>query len=333
MGNDYREYQRYLYHTLDRIFNDKNGIEYSNDIRFEDKDLSDNSNYLYTDSEFNKTDQEYHEGVVWKKTGPYYNREFALMDENGNELFKLNGVRVAGSFHEGLAWVIFVDGEVRIVDKKGDTVFTVGKVRDISDFHNGYAVISKNGRRYALINRQGLISNIAFDDIKGFRNGFSIVRRGPFYNVIDTNLKVVGNWQPTIPRIHISHNFNFIGNKMISREDYLKDYNVKKTIFGYQCSSKLNKDKKINVSYKPLKVYYDKYVLCLDNKKVLYFYDKDSNTYTKIDNVKWVEFDDNFIVGRPHFLGGERNCFVVYFIYDGGIVDITDYYNSYLNGR
>ena len=333
MGEEYsyEEYQSYLNSELDRIFSGRetvpNILNYQNDVVKEE--VKNDKRTIYSDIE------NYHEGIRWEsEKKDYFTRTYYGYDENNNKVITVKDAYLVGSFHEGLAWVRYKNGGCNYIDKEGNIAFSIPDATKVYDFHNGFAIFEKNNKMY-FINHYGVVSKNGYTAVDNFENGLAVVRFGNFYNVIDENYNYVHRWEMRVPSIHESYNFRFINNTAYLKHDYLNDYQIKKTILGYECVNLNSKTdgNKLRVKYKPVKIYFDKYVLCISNRCILYLYDSENNRYTIIDSAKWVEFNDDFILSRAHFYGDKNTCFVAYLVYDEGIVDITDYYNKNLKNK
>lgn len=272
------------------------------------------------------------EGLIWKKrSNSYYDNTFEYFDENGEKVLELGkGVICVSDFHDGLASVMDVFSHVIYINKKGEKVIDLGKVAGAGNFENGFTWFTPDNRRFYFLDKNGNKSKKFYQEVWAFNDGYAVVRLGPLYNVVNEKFEEIGNWENRIPRIRKTNNFEFINDKMRVAKNYITDYEVKKTLFGYECTKE---DRKINVRCLPVKIYYDRFVLCVDNKCNMFLFDNEKKSYTKVDSAKWVEFDDNFILSKNHFFGTNNDCFVVYFVYDGGIVDITEFYNRHLNER
>lgn len=322
----YSSYQSYLHEQLHYIFNGKYGDTYKNNF-LEMSRIVDPARVAFNNSNLTNSGI-LSEDRIWKKEPKIgYDSWYRCYDSGGNHVFDYeDDVRAVGDFHEGLAWVRIGYNHFKYTDKAGRYILDIGDVYNVGDFHNGHAWIVDSPKKFHFIDKKGNKSTI-FEGAWDLHNGYFIVRNGLLYNVLNENFELIGDWSLRIPFVYISHNFEIVNNKVNVRENYLKDYYVRNK---YQC---VKEDKVINVKYQPVKVYYDRYVLCIDNSCKIYLYDENDNSYTKIDSAKWVEFDDNFIVSQNQFYGDERECSVAYFVYDGGIVDITDYYNYYLKDK
>lgn len=335
----YYDYQEYLFDQLDDIFFGEDGEEYPNKLRniiLEEKkeDIKVNKDifagkYGFLNSDYAKIG-ELHEGLAWV-CNRGYNNYYKYIDKDGNEVIDIGEANAVGDFHEGLAWVKDNDG-FKFINKKGHAVFHLFNAKRVGDFKNGHAWFTNDYWNYYFVDTKGIISTEGYSQVWDYCGNYAIVRKKNKYNVIDEEYKLVGNWQYRRPSIGQSHNFACIDNRIVSKVNYLDDYSVRKRLLGYECRN-IEENEVIRTKYEPIKVYSDKYVLCLDHKCNMYIYDKENNIYTFIDSAKWVEFDDNFILSRPHFFKNSSDCFVVYFVYDGGIVDITEYYNKRLNDK
>ena len=99
----------------------------------------------------------------------------------------------------------------------------------------------------------------------------------------------------------------------------LKDYLVTKKRFGYELK---NRNDKYRVKKEPIKVFDNRFTLCLD-KKNIFLFDRKKELYFLIGNVENTFFEDNLIVNYLKD-GSIVNAFL---IYNEELLTITDYYD------
>ena len=190
---------------------------------------------------------------------------------------------------------------------------------DVENFENGYAKVEKNGM-YNFIDTNGkLISEEWYDYcVMYFENGYAKVRKNGKYNFIDTNGKLVSEKFARKSIKIISQNFVIVDDIISCSKIDMQDYQVKKTLLGYQC---INSTDKYNLKYQPIKRFGFRYILCL-KKDIVCLYDRINNNYKDIGTIYDIEYDDNFIFDKKN-----RR---IYLIYENQIIDVTDYYNEKL---
>ena len=155
---------------------------------------------------------------------------------------------------------------------------------DGGDFHEGYARVKEKGK-WTLIDYSGKeVFKEPFDEVSDVEFGRIKVRSG-----------------------FEKPKYIYLG---------MGNYEVKRTLLGYECSDGQNTYK---LSCIPVKRIDNRYTLCTDKIKY-YLYDILSNKYITVGKVENVAYDGNLIY--------EKESDTVYYVYDYGIVDITPYYMS-----
>jgi hypothetical protein len=102
----------------------------------------------------------------------------------------------------------------------------------------------------------------------------------------------------------------------------LKDYHETKKMLSYELNN--GKDK-YNVKYKPIKVFDNRFTICV-KKEIVYLYDRNSKEYKTLGNMKDVSYDDNVIV----ICNNDEQVEKALLIYNKELLDITDYYKENL---
>ena len=198
----------------------------------------------------------------------------------------------------------------------------------LDDFYNGVARVSIHTRYDGIfvnyINTQGeFISDKWFDEGNTFDDKdvvsvelYDHNKRKISYNLLDTNGNLLlDKWQPSRYELQNKSFVVLSDNRAICKKKDLNGYSVKtKKMGGYQC---IKGNEVFNIKYEPLKIYDEKYVLCLDGTTVTLF-DRDTGKYERFKDANHVEFSDNLIT----------NGYEVFLIYGGRKIDITKYYRT-----
>jgi len=226
----------------------------------------------------------------------------------------------------------------------------------VYDFTTDLKIVEKNGK-YNYINNEGkLISNIWVDmdgerlkcpiyenrrheivksmyssvHHRGFTSYEPVYIRPVWINKKKSFIAVFNGKILSAYDKHIFYkNYVLIKNKSFIEVDgkiipfniSLDNYSVKKNIMGYRM---FNKTERFNIKYEPIKVYGERYILCLDKNNV-YLYDRFKDNYKLINHASKIIYDDNFIFDNENDK--------VYFINENEFLDITEYYNLKLRGE
>ncbi len=250
-----------------------------------------------------------------------------LIDTNG-KLVSNEWYDAIGYFHDGYAWVK-KNGKYNYIDTNGKLIGNKWYI-EADDFDCGIACVTK---RHAHFEYAGM--------------GYKIDHE--MYNIINTKGEVVfKKWFDNPIYIYEELNKSFaclcssyrlVGVMYIPicLSKNLKDYEVKKFLTGYTCTN--GKDK-FNIKYQPLRIYDSRNILCTDGTHA-YLFDRSLGKYTQLCgtisvmvekahrmsssrhvSILNIEFDENFIFDHENKK--------VYFVYEGQIHDITEYYNKKL---
>ena len=204
------------------------------------------------------------------------------------------------------------------------------KITDVNEIVRGYAkvtAISSNGKEYTnylKLDGDFLFNNWFLSDerVEPYKDG--IVHRTVNEKVLDNILDNNGNlildkWQKLVHVHNINKSFAVynVDKKSVSicKDKDLKEYTVKKTLTGYQCSYR---DNIFNIKYEPIKIFDSNLILCINKDSEVNLYDRKNNKYTYLNKSSEIEFTD-------HIIRNERQYFLVY---DGQMVDITNYYDD-----
>ena len=328
-------YHKYLSEKLDLVFvkekpkNEKTMqfqlIEKDNKYNFQDKKGNILSKEWFTYA------WDFSEGFAMVRRGGLYN----FIDESGNY--------ISDQWFDG-AWA-FCQGYARI-EYKGlyNYINTNGKLINsewydkVEDFSEGYGAVMKNGK-WGYIDTNGKpLTPMKYYKARKFYHGQALVEKGTIvseydkYNYIDQSGKELlprwisyEEWVFYLKHEQLNDNFEYIvtNNKqyLICSTVDLDKYKVNDIIGGYRC---VRENEKFNIKYKPIKIYNSRYVLCLDKENVILF-DRSLGKYTHLGDIRGINFIDNYIFDI-------RNR-KTYFIYNGKMLDITDYYEQKLDGK
>ena len=259
-----------------------------------------------------------------------------FIDTNG-KLINNNGFDRIQPFCNGYALVIN-NNKWNYIDTNGELISNTWYDEAYSFDEHGLAIVKKRGHYYC-INVHGVkICDEESDSMRHYNQTYKgllqIIKIGidnSYLNYIDRSGKMVFNH--FIPDdkflfpspITVSDNFYYLpfkGKKyLICSTKNMKGYVVKKTLSGYRCS---NPKLRFYIKYEPLLVFDSRYTLCLNNEK-LYLYDRIVDEYMDIGDIWNIEFTNNLIFDHKNNK--------VYFIYEEKLVDITNFYESYFNGK
>ena len=332
-------YANYLKEKLDLVFE----VKQLNDKKHKESEVTVNTdnygNYYFVNQDTGNVTRLIGYDQVWSfKNGSAKVKNHGLynyVDKNGRVLYEtwFNNVREIEDFSSNIKRTI-----VKIRDKY-NLIDTIGNVLcnewydDISSFLYDNPALIRKGGEYNYINTDGkLLSEKWFDDASMFQNsGFAVVAMGDKYNVIDNEGKYLFDWKKQyisqdinrISKNYIEVKFGSDKNKgtLICLNKELNGYKISKLLNVYTCS----KDKdKFKIKYEPIKIIDNRYILCLDDKKI-FLYDREINKYEELGSINNIEYDDNFIYDNKNKK--------IYFIYNKNMYDITSYYNTSLKDK
>ena len=226
----------------------------------------------------------------------------------------------------------------------GELVFDkwLDKVNDVEH------IICRDGK-YSLFFSDGK-PNKWFDYIKYIKSsGYYLVRQGKVWNIMDSyeNL-LLDEWSLTpvdIETIYEAYSPNFVSIKKSVLPDFrfhdsmpftrqlycktkdLNNYVVSKSMSKYTCS---NGEDSFDIQYEPVVIYDSNNVLCVrkdnsvPNKREaeLCLFNRKDQSYRRIGSISECRFLKNMI-----FDGKNQKVFMVY---DGKVLDISDYYKKNL---
>lgn len=109
------------------------------------------------------------------------NGEYNFLDKNGKLLLK-ESVQYASGFHNHLS-VIRIGDQYTYCNKKGK----ISNLRYdyLSSFNNGYAIATKDNKKNFITPNGKTISTIWFEDAYPFNNGYALIKKDGQYNYID----------------------------------------------------------------------------------------------------------------------------------------------------
>ena len=296
----------------------------------------------------------FHEGYAMVKDSGKYN----YIDGEGKLVYKEwfeYEFDTIWRFRNGYA-VVVKNGKYNYIKNLGKIISSEW-FDDAFGFLDGFAEVKKNNK-YNFINSEGkIISKDWFDEVGVFHNGYIEVKKDNKYNYMDSEGKMLfSEWLDGKNKSLISDyiyakkdgkycvfdrngnllyknvdDFKAVENfiiikcskkeQIICRDINLGDFKVKKGLFGYYCESLTDKFK---MKYQPIRKIGIQYYLCLDGENV-YLYDRFGNNYSLLGTIYDIKYDDNFIVDRKSKL--------IYLMYGGKIIDITDYYKKNLEDK
>jgi len=278
------------------------------------------------------------EGYAWVKKDDKYN----FIDKNGN-LIRDEWFDYVQDFSNGYAVIIerdfyrkrnhaYINKEGKIVTPYYDLLLDfkngLGLARtDVKFVHinNNYGSVETNAKFNFFNTNCHLISDVWLDNFE-YRDNLILVEvnnRKSF--IVPMNGKVFIGYKNNLyyKKIVFIENDSFINvdGKIIPIDISLGNYSVKKHMMGYEL---FNGIIKFNTKYKPIKIYGERYVLCL-NKNQVYLYDRFKNSYKLLGQASKIIYDNNFIFDK------EKDK--VYFINENELLDITKYYKEKLEGN
>ena len=215
------------------------------------------------------------------------------------------------------------DGLCNFINTNGELISKEWFDRVDSE-HGDFAAVAKNGLLNFINIKGELISKEWFYVIKTFRNRFNLItfvliKNKNKYNIINEKGEVLFNFTRKY-EYKIVNQFIVYNNKVLCQIE-MKDYEVKKQLFGYVCTNSIDIYK---VKYQPIKKYGLRYTLCLDNYDVV-LHDRLKNEYIFRCNINNFFYDDNFLFDNKNNL--------VYLIYENQMIEITEYYNKNLKDK
>jgi hypothetical protein len=318
-------YETYLNEKLSLVFNGKIGELSHNVIRH--KVLNDITkvdqeklSYIfekgtYTNITFNPS--RFVEGYIILEN--WYDGRMDLIDMSGNFYF--------GMTYEMPSYILMPD--------------VYGKLCKKNELHNvseGWFLANLEADRYSNLDGYYYFSiqdkNLKigpFTKAYDFTDGFAVVEKDGKWNVLNHDMRFVfPKSYDYITRVDFGR--VKVRDGIRSKTIYLgmKDYEVKRSGFGYSCS---NGKQQFKIKYQPVKMFDDKTVLCFHDNHY-YLFDVNRNIYQKLDPlvVYWtywkenvdtdVFYDDNFIYDKENKK--------VYFPYNGRLLDITEFYIAHL---
>ncbi len=217
----------------------------------------------------------YDDGWIVKKDNKY-----SIITSNGviiNNLYdeiEILSFHLAKIFLYGYAKVRMND-KYNLLDSSGK-LFSNTWYDDIYPFPKGVKVCKDS--KYNIIGENGtLISDTWYDDIEYHRNGVFCIKNGGMVDYINIQGQLLGSM----------YSQEFIDSDISAMAD-LANYNVRKTLLGYQ----LEKGNDIfKIKYKPVRVYNDRFVLCINGNNLILF-DRKRNVYEKMGTIKMVSYQD-----------------------------------------
>ena len=195
----------------------------------------------------------------------------------------------------------------------------------IKKFCGGFAIIRIGYGKFNVIDSNfNCISTVDFMSCKRLTEKLFLVKVKNGYNVIDTS----GNFlfkKNSIREDDIVLNDCFISskNEIIPLVKEYEKYTVKKKIMQtkYTCKSK---EDSFEVKYYPLRIYGNRYCLCLNNQnKKIYMYDRFIDKYIELDDYSSIRYSKkhDFIFTK----------YSVYFIYNDKLLDISQFYSLHFS--
>ena len=117
------------------------------------------------------------------------NKKYGFIDTKGNEVIPIiyDG---ATSMSEGLA-AVKQGNTYGYIDKEGNTVISFS-FKKASPFHGGRAFVSRDGVKYAVIDKTGrLVTDYLYDDFLGYSDGLARVKQADRIGYIDINGRAI----------------------------------------------------------------------------------------------------------------------------------------------
>ncbi len=287
---------------------------------------------------------EFHDGLatVHKTYSIYEKEQVNLINLQGQEICDIDFKKI-WNFQNGLAVVSrYEEPEYNLIDKNGKLISDEWFAKIFSAPLKGWEVTNDKGEKNYLdetgkpILRKWYKRATQCED-SGYHQGY-------YYIVSDDNenYSYIGkNGNVIIEKITISEEFltdktyrdevnystGFFDSFICKRKEYikatykdLKDYQVR----GHLCS---NGTDKFKIKYEPIVIYDLNYVLCYKEEDV-YLFDRRNKSYTKIGDTKTIELSGPLI----HTVGKSFDE-KVYLIYDGQLLNITNYYKEKLKNK
>ena len=269
-----------------------------------------------------------------------YNEGFAIanllnkvvfIDKYHNPLFGKE-FKKARLFSEGYA-VVSDDGKSYYYIRQDGKPLNKDKYIEAYDFKNGIARVKlEKDNKYSYIDSNGkYLYNCGF-----YKAGDFVLGNGRFAQVeedlIDTNGNIIFQTkflsEPHLSVNEISSNFIDIidtREKVIIRHKllynrYYDEHKVMKHKSKYIVYSSKKGTREYEVKYEPVAIY-DRYTLCLNNKKLILF-DLFKKSYKELGTISEIEYDRNFIYDNKNDK--------IYFLYFDQMNDITEYYKKNL---
>ncbi|GHV13257.1 hypothetical protein AGMMS49938_07570 [Fibrobacterales bacterium] len=138
---------------------------------------------------------QFKEGVAWVLNGD----DIKLIDNKGNKNPETPmGIDAVWSFYEGYA-LFSAYGKQSYVDKRfnfiGGGIYYV----DGNRFQEGFAGVKCDNGKYGFINNAGKLAiSCEYDEVKGFKNGLAVVKKGKSWGTINKNGGIAINLNSTI---------------------------------------------------------------------------------------------------------------------------------------
>ncbi len=128
--------------------------------------------------------------IIFKKNNPEWHN-YIFIDKKGEKVFDENFL-YADNYSEGLAFVIFLNGDRGYINKQGIQVIKLNKEESGANLSEGFAVISDTSNNEYFINKDGKkIGNHNFHSIESFSDGMARVGIDNKYGFIDTTEKII----------------------------------------------------------------------------------------------------------------------------------------------
>ena len=280
-------YQKYLAERLDMIISVKERGYYFGHTEEEPKE----DVKIVRDEEHNK----------------YY-----FTDIYGQKIGNFDYVGLRWSYEYGVGIIETAEG-YNFINKEGkilSDIWFYGVGRTYNGFVSVYQKDKSGNVKYNafnLRNHQLVSPKQWYDSMEEFDSDteYSIVKKGNWYGAINAQGEIVYPWSK-------DHKIMFYATRRLEK------CVVKKTIAGYQCV--FPNGEKINTKYLPIMTYSSRFIVCVNNKKEAFLWDRETNEYEKLCHLNHLECRDNLIIINSN--GSKK----VYFVYEGQVIDITKYY-------
>ena len=255
------------------------------------------------------------------------NNKYFYIDKNGRRI-NSEGYDVAKSFNNGIAYV--KQGDQRFyINRSGKKILDFNSYKICGMDENGAVKIMQNNQCNAIDYETGELLFLRwYDTLEAVTDYKGRVIPGYFFTQsfgAKPQLQIIGDGKIATlivtGKVVITNNLIIADNVVKPRRNEMRDYEVFRGISGYKCKSSTDNFK---IKYQPIKCYGTRYVLCVDNKQ-MYLYDRTNNKYIPLGDCIKIEYDDNIIVD-----GTNKK---IYLIYDGNLIDITEYYREHLKGK